>query len=113
MEKYKIDLFLTVHSGAYGFYTPHAYDFTMGEKNKENLIQINNRMNDYYCRCDHGCAGKLVGYLCPGTCLDYAYDHSNVPNVFAWEIHDEATIEKMMNLFPISKQSSSKMSSFL
>jgi hypothetical protein len=31
-------------------------------------------MNDYFCRCDHGCAGKLVGYLCPGTCLDYAYD---------------------------------------
>lgn len=46
-------------------------------------------MNDFYCRCDHGCAGKLVGYLCPGTCLDYAYDKANVQNSFAWEIHDE------------------------
>jgi hypothetical protein len=39
---------------------------------------INNKMNDFFCRCDHGCAGKLVGYLCPGTCLDYAYDVSDI-----------------------------------
>lgn len=38
LEKYSIQLFLTVHSGAFGFYTPHAYDFETGEKNKENLI---------------------------------------------------------------------------
>ncbi len=25
--------------------------------------------------CDVGAAGKDVGYLCPGTCLDYAYEN--------------------------------------
>ena len=26
-----------------------------------------------YCQCPYGAAGKRVGYLCPGTCLDWVY----------------------------------------
>jgi hypothetical protein len=29
-----------------------------------------------------GAAGKVVGYLCPGTCLDYAYDDLSVINYY-------------------------------
>ena len=31
-----------------------------------------------YCKCPSGAAGKEVGYLCPGTCLDYVYEHLKV-----------------------------------
>jgi len=48
-------------------------------------------MNEKFCKCDHGIAGKLVGYLCPGTSLDYAYDKKGVLYSYAWEIFDEAT----------------------
>jgi len=41
-----------------------------------------------------GAAGKEVGYLCPGTCLDYAYDKVNVPYSFAWEIYGKDMYEK-------------------
>ena len=44
-------------------------------------------MNSKYCNCPAGAAGKEVGYLCPGTCLDYAYDTLKVPYSFAWEIY--------------------------
>lgn len=30
----------------------------------------------------------MVGYLCPGTCLDYAYQKLNVPYSFAFEIYE-------------------------
>ena len=61
-------------------------------------------MNEQFCKCDHGIAGKLVGYLCPGTCLDYAYDKKNVLYSYAWEIFDRETpgssIIDKMNEFP-------------
>lgn len=51
-------------------------------------MSILSDLNPKYCQCSAGAAGKEVGYLCPGTCLDYAYDKLKVPYVFAWEIYE-------------------------
>lgn len=47
-------------------------------------------VNEKYCvECTVGAAGKEVGYLCPGTCLDYAYDNVEVPYAYAMEIYEK------------------------
>lgn len=52
-------------------------------------MSVLNQLNPKHCQCSAGAAGKEVGYLCPGTCLDYAYDTMKVPYVFAWEIYEK------------------------
>lgn len=39
----------------------------------------------------------MVGYLCPGTCLDYAYKTLNVPYSFAFEIYERDANFKKFN----------------
>jgi phage shock protein A len=41
-----------------------------------------------YGRAPHGSAGHELGYLCPGTCLDYAWEERKVPFAFAFEVWD-------------------------
>ncbi len=43
-------------------------------------------VNEMYGNYPSGSAGKEVGYLCPGTCLDYNYDSLNVKYSYAMEI---------------------------
>jgi hypothetical protein len=55
------------------------------------MMEILNKVNEQYCiECDVGAAGKEVGYLCPGTCLDYAYDNINTKYSFAMEIYERS-----------------------
>merc|ERR1711959_251408 len=56
--------------------------------NVEEMVEILRKANKQYCNCDTGAAGKEVGYLCPGTCLDYMYDDLTVPYSFAFEIYE-------------------------
>lgn len=53
------------------------------------MMAVLGELNPKHCQCESGAAGKEVGYLCPGTCLDYAYDTLKVPYVFAWEIYQK------------------------
>jgi len=69
-------------------YTPYAYSQDLGVYNEKNMLDILTNLNGKYCNCEMGAAGKEVGYLCPGTCLDYAYDNLNVPYAFAFEIYE-------------------------
>ena len=50
------------------------------------MMDILDSINSKYCQCESGAAGKTVGYLCPGTCLDYAYDKLGVEYSYALEI---------------------------
>jgi len=83
-------IFMTVHSGTLGMYTPFAYSTSVptGPEESEMLSMIL-PLDEKYCQCPMGAAGKEVGYLCPGTCLDYAYDVLNVPFAFAFEIYGD------------------------
>ncbi len=51
------------------------------------MLKILEDMNAKYCKdCEVGAAGKEVGYLCPGTSLDYVYDELGTKYAFAIEI---------------------------
>jgi len=52
------------------------------------MMDILRNMNPKYCDCDIGSAAEELNYLCPGTCLDYAYDVVKTPYSLAWEIYD-------------------------
>ena len=82
-------------------YTPFAYTNVVPTepekiaalKKMQAALKI---LDKKYCKCPSGAAGKEVGYLCPGTCLDYVYDKLNTPYSFAFEIYakDEATLHQ-------------------
>ncbi len=83
------DVFITVHSGTLGMYTPYAYSRDLPNNDPTDLKRMTNildALNPTYCQCPSGAAGKDVGYLCPGTCLDYAYEH-HASISFAFEIY--------------------------
>ena len=51
-------MFLSVHSGTLGMYTPHAYSAQDGEFNEDNMIDVLERLQSNYCpSCDVGNAG--------------------------------------------------------
>lgn len=87
-DAFRPDLFLTVHSGTLGMYIPYAFSRDAVEgKSTAPMLRILNEMNPEFCNCDVGAAGKEVGYLCPGTCLDYLYDLGTKYS-FAFEIYE-------------------------
>lgn len=53
--------------------------YNLGDYNENNMIDVLDRLKNNYCpSCDVGNAGTEVGYLSPGSCIDYAYDGLNV-----------------------------------
>lgn len=55
------------------------------------MYNIMSEINDEYCvDCSVGAAGKEVGYLCPGTSLDYVYENLETPYAFAVEIFENS-----------------------
>lgn len=88
------DLFLTVHSGILGMYIPYAFsqDEVQG-KTTGAMLEVLHKLNPKYCNCDVGAAGKQVGYLCPGTCLDFIYDLGTKYS-FAFEIYENGRFKR-------------------
>ena len=92
VDKYAPSMFVTVHSGTLGMYTPYAYSTDVPHDDPSdlgNMVKITDKLNPEYCECPSGPAGKEVGYLCPGTCLDYAYDKTKTKYSFAFEIYSK------------------------
>lgn len=92
LAAYRPHMFLSVHSGALGMYTPHAYDAKVpltGQQGEfeTQMLGMLQQLNIKSGECPFGAAGKEVGYTCPGTCLDYAFEQVNVPYSFAFEIY--------------------------
>jgi hypothetical protein len=103
MEKYTPKTFITVHSGVLGMYIPFAYrkvdkeDFnSASSKYPEmyNMMNILNTSNKKYCNCESGPAANELWYLCPGTCLDYAFKEVHkIKYSYAFEIFSNAALE--------------------
>lgn len=84
---YKPTMFLTIHSGTKGMYMPWAYDMEhLATRNEPEMMEILKKVDSDHCECPFGAAGREVGYPCPGTCLDWVYDHLKTPYSFAFEI---------------------------
>jgi hypothetical protein len=80
-------MFVSIHSGALGMYTPFAYSTSKPSgKVEDQMVRVLKKLNPQYCNCDVGAAGKELNYLCPGTCLDYMFDKLKTPYAFAVEI---------------------------
>jgi hypothetical protein len=95
IEEISPNIFITTHSGNLGMYTPFAYKkfeySDLEPKNRRSIkrmLHIIKRVNRRYCNCTAGSIGNELGYLCPGTCLDYAFESKNVKYSFAFEIFD-------------------------
>lgn len=86
-REFKPDSFVTIHSGCLGMYTPYAYSKTIPHA-AERANKILQARNAEFCNCHVGSAGKEVGYLCPGTSLDYVFDKLGCRYSFAFEIWD-------------------------
>ena len=89
VDDLKPTIFITVHSGTLGMYTPYAFSTDLPTNDPTDLDRMKNilnALNPQYCKCPSGAAGLDVGYLCPGTCLDYAYEH-HASISFAFEIY--------------------------
>lgn len=77
-------------------YTPYAYSEEKAQFNENKMMGVLKELNPKHCQCNSGAAGKEVGYLCPGTCLDYAYEALKTPYVFAWEIYQRGFDYRML-----------------
>jgi hypothetical protein len=99
MLEFRPHVFVTVHSGTVGMYTPPAFttaDVTASAPPVDRLRAA--RMQQILttiaaetggtATVPVGHAAAEVGYLCPGTCLDYAWDSAHVPYTFAVEVFD-------------------------
>ncbi len=112
VQAFRPDVFMSVHSGALGMYTPYAYKKSHAvihhdksivsflEAGKSKMIQVLREVNKDYCRCGVGAAALELNYLCPGNCMDYVFDEMRVPYSFAFEIWDGKTYanDKVANL---------------
>jgi hypothetical protein len=97
---YAPHVFMSIHSGALGMYTPYAYtkantvrmpDQRVSQyllAGRRTMIDILRDLNRDFCRCGVGAAAQELNYLCPGNCLDYAFENLRVPYSFAFEIWD-------------------------
>lgn len=91
VEAYMPTTFLTIHSGTRGMYMPWAFDTQhLAERNQPQMMEILRSLDEDHCKCPFGAAGREVGYSCPGTCLDWVYDHLKTPYAFAFEIYTSA-----------------------
>jgi len=82
--------FYTIHSGAIGMFSPYAFSDTLPGDFDQRPLGILKSISSQYCGCEAGAAGKELGYLCPGTSLDYMYDKLGTRFAFAFEVWDES-----------------------
>ncbi|KAM3126882.1 hypothetical protein pb186bvf_021003 [Paramecium bursaria] len=99
LDDYQPQVFLSIHSGSLGLYTPYSYD-KIQTQNYDELVDILNEVSKDHCpQCDIGPASKNVGYLAYGTSLDYAYDQEHIPYSFIYEIyHHSVHLENEVKL---------------
>ena len=121
VKYFRPHVFLSVHSGIHGLYTPYAF-FKKGinKKAQSHLYPIQKK----YCPfCRVGPASVLLKYRSSGTSLDYMYKKMKVRYSYTWEIYDNTKDEvKKLAIYlrkhskgktPIKRYSHSKVYSFL
>lgn len=90
LEKFKPEVFLTLHSGIYGLFYPYGSSMKEAEVNGFEMKSILNDIKNNLCKwCSVGTPSQYLNYISPGNCLDYAYDKLKVKYSFAWEIYSD------------------------
>ena len=112
-------LFISIHSGTRGMYTPWASDghadsfwrsFVPAEERAHNdfkrMKELISSVDDKRCNCPLGEAFDKIGYSSSGTCIDWAYTNLKTRWVYAFEIYNDYSngLDDCFALFnPISR----------
>ena len=91
VSAFKPDLFISIHSGTFGMYTPYASDQHPYESDQEKedfarMARLVRNVDDETCNCPLGEAVVKIGYSSWGTCIDWVYQNLKTPYVYAFEI---------------------------
>lgn len=95
IEKARPRLFLTVHSGTVGMYYPPAFTTRPTPEQLAAAKSVRRVLEEVATTDSHpqgsdavpiSPAGRGVAYSCPGTCLDYAFEHARAPLTVAFEV---------------------------
>ncbi|CAG9313373.1 unnamed protein product [Blepharisma stoltei] len=102
LEDFDPDLFISIHSGKKALFMPYAYKKSSGNRYHEKMLDVLNQVNTKHCHCAVGPAAEILDYVCPGNCMDYAYDRTKVPFSFAFEIYEQTSAFKSFLQKPYS-----------
>jgi len=92
VTSFKPDLFISIHSGTFGMYTPYASDQHQYETSKEKqdfsrMVDLVRGVDSETCNCPLGEAFVSIGYSSWGTCIDWVYENLKTAYVYAFEIY--------------------------
>ncbi|CAD8106529.1 unnamed protein product [Paramecium sonneborni] len=88
LKRFSPHVFFSIHSGTLALFTPYAYSKEQPTENISNMMQILTEVREKHCEtCKMGSCGHEIGYLSPGTSMDYAYDDLKIPYSFTFEIY--------------------------
>ena len=116
LQKFNPDLFISVHSGVRGIYTPWAdsqtEETTSDVSNFKRMKDLVDSVDKEHCQCPLGEAGVTIGYSSSGTCIDWAYSNLKTKWVYAFEIYqgDQST-DDCFSLFNPTSDLLSKVTS--
>lgn len=82
---YRPTFYLSIHSGNLGIFAPYAYAKDAPAP-PEQTVSLLEQVSREYCQCPFGGAARTIGYISPGTSLDYVYDTLKAQNSYALEI---------------------------
>jgi len=118
--RFKPTIFISVHSGSLNMLSPFAFKRAIGGEPAASTTAVDppgltvsapvddgergsglkpvfnvlHKVNTNFCRCTIGPAGKELGYLSAGTCLDYVYNRLGTRYAFALEIYAKGKYAK-------------------
>lgn len=100
LSSYKPDVFMSIHSGTLGLYMPWAFSSSEADplRNRGNMMSLLQDLDESFCKCPYGGAARNVGYDCPGTSIDWVYDHLNASYSFAFEIFVESSFAESVRM---------------
>ncbi|PHJ23762.1 zinc carboxypeptidase superfamily protein [Cystoisospora suis] len=110
-------IFLTLHSGSLGVYTPYGYGAVQPRSRKQEMEDIVNVVGKKYCRnvdaapmaCSIGVAGKF--FAAHGNCVDWVYDTVKpAPMVFLLETYDGQAFQRSGSTIQLPFQDASAAS---
>ena len=92
LVSFKPDLFISIHSGTFGMYTPyandqHKYETVQEQADFSRMKTLVEGVDSETCNCPLGEAVVKVGYSSWGTCIDWVYQNLHTPYVYAFEIY--------------------------
>lgn len=86
--------YVNLHSGEFALYAPWDSKEELADNLPVDTESLLEQLN-IWCKCMHGAAGKVAGYLAYGTGMDYMYDQLHVPYPLTFEVWGPGELGKL------------------